>query len=215
MKNYSFLTLTLFVILTACSGKTDKITGTWQSVDDPSKTITLTKKGDNFIFTAANLQTQLQGVPGIYNADNNSIDFDNGAGTIESFLYNSELQQLTAFGGDFLKAGETMSEDLGSSVEKEESPVTVTSLSEEVTETSAPAPAATATNCGKGQILKITGNNVRMRSAPDVTKQNILMQVHKGFEVVRQDETSVDGQKWYKVCYEGNVGWVSGQYAVK
>ena len=60
--------------------------------------------------------------------------------------------------------------------------------------------------------MGITGDNVRLRTEPDVTKQNILMQLNKGYEVIHLGDKMVDNQKWYKVCYDGNIGWVSGQY---
>ena len=96
-------------------------------------------------------------------------------------------------------------------------------MGEEEKEEDASGSASTATGadeevtnskCRKGKALVISGDNVRLRTEPDVTKQNILMQLNKGYEVVQLGDKDVAGQKWYNVCYDGSIGWVSGQYAI-
>jgi uncharacterized protein YgiM (DUF1202 family) len=203
--NYFYPLALLFVL--ACSGKdSEKFTGTWQQTDDPSKQIMITQAGDNYYFATTNIESAHQGDPGKFNADKDALEFDSGNGTITVFSYNESTKHLVALGKEFEKVADSTTE-----VEAEEEEIN--------NDTSESAPSETedevtdAKKCGKGDALVISGDNVRLRSEADVTKQNILMQLNKGYEVVHLDDKTVDGQKWYKVCYEGQTGWVSGQYA--
>ncbi len=212
MKSYILLP-TILLALISCSDKSAKFAGTWQQTDDVSKQITILQTGKTFTFET-NLESPFEGVPGTYNSDKKTLDFDNGSGTTVSFLFNDISQHILALGQEFEKTSDATA-DLSDDTEAEPMAETMTD------ETTEPTPSASAdeteksTSCGKGNLLVIGGNNVRVRNEPDITKQNILFQVHKGFEVVHQGDKTVDGQKWYKVCYEGNIGWVSGQYAAK
>lgn len=195
----------LFVI--ACSGNdSEKFTGTWQQTDDPSKEIMITQAGDNYYFATTNIESTHQGDPGTFNSDKDALEFDSGNGTITIFSYVTSTKHLLALGKEFEKVSDA------AAVEEEQDE----KINEDTTEDtpSEPEPGTTNTKkCGKGDALVISGDNVRLRSEADVTKQNILMQLNKGYEVVHLDDKTVDGLKWYKVCYEGQTGWVSGQYA--
>jgi hypothetical protein len=206
MKSVSILSF-FILFLAACSSDADKFTGTWQSVKDPSKKITISQSGDSYTFEAVNLRTSLAGKPGTYNSKNNALDFTNDDGTLSQLVYNESVNHLIGLGDEFEKSVEA------SAATTTESDASESANATEDNETETESSAKTETGCGEGDILKITGNNVRVRQEPDVTKQNILFQVHLNFEVVKLDDKTVDGQKWYKVCYEGQQGWVSGQYA--
>ena len=207
MKNISILSL-FFLFLMACSSDADKFTGTWQSVKDPSRKIIITQTGDNYTFEAMNIRTSLAGKPGTYNAKNNALDFTNDDNTIAQLVYNESVNHIIGLDDEFEKSATETSEAPAGN-EAEASADTPANNEEE----QAPAADEKASGCAEGDMLKITGNNVRVRQEPDVTNQNILFQVHMNFEVVKLDDKTVDGQKWYKVCYEGQEGWVSGQYA--
>lgn len=208
------LPIVLMLILSCTSGDIDQFAGEWQQVDDPSKKITITQSGKNFFFKTINIESSAQNFAGIYNPKRHSLEFDNGNGTITTFVYNSDAQHLLALGEKFEKVSGEMSEGQEEKLTGEETAEEDTSESFTGTTSSETSDgSASATKCGKGKILIISGNNVRLRTEPDVTKQNILMQFHKGYEVIHLDDKDVNGQKWYKVCYDGNTGWVSGQYA--
>lgn len=203
--NYLYPLALLFFF--ACSGNDSaKFTGTWQQIDDPAKKIMITQAGDNYYFATTNIESAHQGDPGTFNADKDALEFDSGNGTITVFSYNESTKHLLALGKEFEKISDAAAE---AEVENEE-------MSDDTSDSAPSDPEDEVTDakkCGKGDALVIGGDNVRLRSEPDVTKQNILMQLNKGYEVVHLDDKTVDGQKWYKVCYEGQTGWVSGQYA--
>ncbi len=209
----SYLLLSAFVIvITSCSSDADTFSGNWQSVDDPSKQIILTQSGKKYTLETRNIESSFSGMTGSYDEDQLALVFDNGKGDNLTLVYNDSLKQILGLGSAFEKSTNAVAENK-ESVEAEDMPA-----EDKPTETT-PAEdnnvASNETNCAKGEILLITGNNVRVRNEPDLTKQNILFQVHKNYEVVRLGDKTVDGQKWYKVCYDGNIGWVSGQYAAK
>jgi hypothetical protein len=204
----SYLLLSALVIaLTACSNDADNFSGVWQSVNDPSRQIIFTNSGKTYSFETRNIKTAIQGVPGTYNAKAHALEFDNGKGDTIQLVYNASVKRIVGLDDEFEKATAAVAE-------KEENTDNTETAEEEIKSADA-EPSSTSTNCDKGDVLVISGNNVRVRNEPDVTKQNILFQVHKGYEVIHLDDKNVDGQKWYKVCYDGNIGWVSGQYAAK
>ncbi len=207
MKLSYLLLSALVVTLTACSSDADNFSGEWQSVNDPSRQIIFTSSGKTYSFETRNIKTDLQGIPGTYNAKAHALEFDNGKGDTIQLVYNASVKHIVGLDDEFEKAS-------GAVAEKAEDKDSTETATEEIKSAEA-EPSATSTNCAKGDVLVISGNNVRVRNEPDVTKQNILFQVHKGYEVIHLDDKKVDGQKWYKVCYDGNIGWVSGQYAAK
>jgi hypothetical protein len=203
MKSYLVFFFTLLFLISACSsGDSGKFAGTWQQTDDPSKQIIIHQFGKSFTFETRNIESSVQGTPGTYIDDEDALEFISNGDTI-TFVYDASTMHINALNKEFEKASDASSEN------KE----TAGSDSETAEASENSEDKDTPSNCEKGDILVISGNNVRLRAEPDVTKQNILMQFHKGYEVVRMDDTTVEGQKWYKVCYEGNIGWVSGQYA--
>ncbi len=207
MKLSYLLLSALVVTLTACSSDADNFSGEWQSVNDPSRQIIFTSSGKTYSFETRNIKTDLQGIPGTYNAKAHALEFDNGKGDTIQLVYNASVKHIVGLDDEFEKAS-------GAVAEKAEDKDSTETATEEIKSAEA-EPSTTSTNCAKGDVLVISGNNVRVRNEPDVTKQNILFQVHKGYEVIHLDDKKVDGQKWYKVCYDGNIGWVSGQYAAK
>src|SRR5687768_1591591 len=197
----SYFYLLALLIITACFGNdSGKFPGVWQSIHDPSQRIMITKSDGDYFFETSNLESDLQGVAGTYNTKEHALDFDNGSGTVARFVYNVSVQHMLALGKEF----EKVSDDLPEVKQDETTSAEPSVKDNDVTKKA---------ECEKGDALVINGNNVRLRQDPDVTKQNILMQLNKGYEVVRIDEKTVDGQIWYKVCYDGQTGWVSGQYA--
>lgn len=216
----SSLLLAVFVLLfTACSTDADKFEGVWQSVNDPSKQIIFSKSGKTFTFETRNLKTSLEGTPGTYNDVDHALEFVDESGETIQLVYNVSADHILGLGEEFVKSGQAAAErEADEDTGDEQEPDEDTGNADEDAD-SAPAQtsdvSSNSSNCDKGEMLIITGNNVRVRNEPDITKQNILMQVHKNFEVVRLDDRTVDGQKWYKICYDGNIGWVSGQYASK
>ncbi len=207
MKLSYFLLSALVFILPACSSDADNFSGVWQSVNDPSKQIIFTRSGKTYSFETRNITTSLQGIPGTYNAKEHALEFDNGKGDTIQLVYNASVKHIVGLDEEFEKTS-------NATAEKEEDKDT-TEIAAEETKPEDAESTTTSTSCDKGDMLVISGNNVRVRNEPDVTKQNILFQVHKGYEVIHLDDKNVDGQKWYKVCYDGNIGWVSGQYAAK
>ncbi len=207
MKLSYLLLSALVVTLTACSSDADNFSGEWQSINDPSRQIIFTSSGKTYSFETRNIKTDLQGIPGTYNAKAHALEFDNGKGDTIQLVYNASVKHIVGLDDEFEKAS-------GAVAEKAEDKDSTETATEEIKSAEA-EPSTTSTNCAKGDVLVISGNNVRVRNEPDVTKQNILFQVHKGYEVIHLDDKKVDGQKWYKVCYDGNIGWVSGQYAAK
>jgi len=198
-------------MITSCSDDSGKFSGVWQSVNDPSKQLIFTHSGKTFSFETRNIETAVQGLPGTYNSDKHALEFDNGKGEITLLVYNEAAKHIVGLGEEFEKSS-------GAVLDKEGGEETTDETPEEATETTPSENtqvSENAKNCDKGALLVISGNNVRVRSEPDVTKQNILFQVHKNYEVVHLSDKTVDGQKWYKVCYDGKIGWVSGQYAAK
>jgi Bacterial SH3 domain len=204
--NYLYFSA-IFLVITSCSSDTEKFEGVWQSVNDPSKQIIITGTGSTFSFETRNIESTLEGTPGTYNKEAHALEFVSDKGDTTQLVYNDSDKHLVGLGESFEKttnaAVENKTETAPEEVPAEATPAENTQVSDN------------ATNCDKGNILVITGNNVRVRNEPDLTKQNILFQVHKNYEVVHLGDKTVDGQKWYKVCYDGNIGWVSGQYASK
>ena len=211
MKLYFLLLTVMLLVATSCSDDSGKFSGVWQSVNDPSKQLIFTHSGKTFSFETRNIASAAQGLPGTYNGDKHALEFDNGKGEITLLTYNDSSKHIVGLGEEFEKSPNAI-------LDKPEGETTAESTPEKTTEET-PAENTQVSdnpkNCDKGDLLVISGNNVRVRSEPDLTKQNILFQVHKGYEVVHLDDKTVDGQKWYKVCYDGNIGWVSGQYASK
>lgn len=204
----SYLLFSAFiVVLSACSSDADNFSGVWQSVNDHSKQLIFTRSGKTYSFETRNISTSLQGVPGTYNAKEHALEFDNGKGDTIQLVYNASVKRIVGLDDEFEKASTAVAE--------EEANKDTTEATTEETKSADAETSEASTSCDKGDILVISGNNVRVRNEPDVTKQNILFQVHKGYEVTHIDDKNVDGQKWYKVCYDGNIGWVSGQYAAK
>lgn len=207
MKLSYFLISALVFILSACSSDADNFSGVWQSVNDPSKQIIFTRSGKTYSFETRNITTSLQGLPGTYNAKEHALEFDNGKGDTIQLVYNASVKHFVGLDDEFEKA-------TNGTADKAEDKDTTEIAAEETKPEEAESTTPSA-NCDKGDVLVISGNNVRVRNEPDVTKQNILFQVHKGYEVIHLADKNVGGQKWYKVCYDGNIGWVSGQYAAK
>ena len=205
MQSYPVFFATLLFLITSCSsGDSGKFAGTWQQTDEPSNQIIIHQFGKSFTFETRNLESSAQGTPGTYIDDKDALEFISNGDTI-TFIYNPLTFQMLAFDKEFVKADADAMEN--KETEESSSDTSGSDVSENTEDPNVQS------SCGKGDILLISGNNVRLRAEPDVTKQNILMQFHKGYEVVHMDDKTVDGQKWYKVCYEGNIGWVSGQYA--
>lgn len=216
MKPLHLLLSTVLLLIISCtSGDIDEFAGKWQHIEDPAKTITITQSGKHFYFKTSNIESSAQDFAGSYNPKRHALEFDNGNGTITTFVYDSDAKHLLALGEKFEKISgelaEGQEEEKPAEEENEDKDTSESITRSTSSETSEGS--ASGAKCGKGKILVISGNNVRLRTEPDVTKQNILMQFHKGYEVIHLDDKDVDGQKWYKVCYEGNTGWVSGQYA--
>jgi Bacterial SH3 domain len=207
MKLSPLLLSAIVFVLASCSNDTGKFEGVWQSINDPSKQIIFTNIGSSITFETRNMTSPAQGLPGKLNEDGNALVFDQGNGSKSSLVYIDSTQHIIGFGDEFERAT-SIAQDKSEASEASEDPAD--SAPAETTDAS-----TTKSSCDQGDILVISGNNVRVRNEPDVTKQNILFQVHKNYEVVRLDDKTVDGQKWYKVCYDGNIGWVSGQYAAK
>jgi hypothetical protein len=216
MKLYFLSFTAMLFLITSCSNDSGKFSGVWQSINDPSKQLIFTHSGKSFSFETRNIESAVQGLPGTYNDEKHALEFDNGKGEITLLVYNSAAKHIVGLGEEFEKStnavldkegGEETTQDANGEETPEKTADAAPSENTSVSEN--------AKNCDKGDVLVISGNNVRVRTEPDVTKQNILFQVHKGYEVVHLDNKSVDGQKWYKVCYDGNIGWVSGQYASK
>ena len=205
--NYLYLVSILFVV-TSCGGnKAEKFVGEWQKLDDPNERLIVTQSGKNFIYESS-VEAGMR-VPGTYNADKDALEFDNGTGATITFIFDPATNHLLASGEEFEKVAELSSDAETEETTSEETPEEETSLA-----SSEPgAGQETPSKCAKGDAIVINGNNVRLRSEPDVTKQNILLQLNKGNEVVHLDDKDVDGQKWYKVCHDGQTGWVSGQFA--
>jgi hypothetical protein len=204
--NYLYFAAVLFIV-TSCSGDKGKFEGVWQSVNDPSRQIIFTEIGKSITFETRNMNSPLQGLPGKLNADENALIFDQGNGSQSSLVYVDSTQHIVGLGDEFERATSVAQDKMEAKEASEEPAESAPAENTQVTPTKG--------SCDNGDILVISGNNVRVRNEPDVTKQNILFQVHKGYEVVYLDDKKVDGQKWYKVCYDGNIGWVSGQYAAK
>ena len=213
MKLFTLLFSALVITMTSCSDDADQFTGTWQAVDDPSKQLVVSRSGKSFTVEANNIGSSLEGTTGIYNPETNMLEFADGNGNTTTLAYNDSTKHIMGLDVEFEKAGKLAA---APEVKPEQAtePETETATSDKASNENTGV-ATTPSNCDKGETLVITGNNVRVRNEPDVTKQNILMQVHKNYEVVRLGDKMVDGQKWYRICYDGNLGWVSGQYAVK
>ena len=217
MKLHFLYCAAALLMITACSSDANKFSGVWQSINDPAKQIIFTHSGDTFTFETRNIQTPLQGMPGTYNAAEHALEFDKGNGEITRLTYNESVKHILGLGEEFEKSKAAVIEKDSETTADETTTAenTTEETPAEKTPEESSSVANNSTNCAKGDLLSISGNNVRVRSEPDLTKQNILFQVHKGYEVVHLDDKTVDGQKWYKVCYDGNIGWVSGQYASK
>jgi len=207
MKLYVLSFTSMLLLIASCSSDENKFSGVWQSINDPSRQIIFTHSGKAYSVETRNIKSTLDGLTGTYDAKAHALEFDHGNGESTKLVYNDDAKHIVGLGEEFEKTTNAVVDN------KEGGEATEKTTEETPAETSQPAASTAA--CDKGDILIINGNNVRLRNEPDVTKQNILMQVHKGYEVVRISDKTVDGQKWYKVCYEGNIGWVSGQYAVK
>jgi uncharacterized protein YgiM (DUF1202 family) len=204
---YLFLAALCFVFV-SCSNDAEKFAGIWQSVKDPSKQITITHSGKTFSVDTRNIEPAVQGLTGAYNADKDGLEFAHESGDTILLTYDATANHIIGLGSEFEKATTTVASETPDAEETAEK-------KEEATPAENENVSDNAANCDKGDMLVITGNNVRVRNEPDLTKQNILLQVHKNYEVVQLDSKTVDGQKWYKICYDGNIGWVSGQYATK
>ncbi len=137
------------------------------------------------------MTSPLQGLPGKLNEEENSLLFDQGNGTQSSLVYVDSTQHIVGLGDEFEKATSVAQDQQEA---KEASEDTSAPATEETTTTTTPA--TTKGNCEKGDMLMITGNNVRVRNEPDVTKQNILFQVHKGYEV---DPSGRQDSRWTEV----------------
>ena len=217
--SYLFLPSILFLIASCSSDDSEKFAGEWQSISDPSKQINIIQTGNDYVFQSPNIESPFEGLTGNYNNDKNAIEFDNGTGTITMFVYNDANQHILALGDEFEKASDAEAvtdEDIeitGDATHEEETNDIGSEPVEESNTSDSDAGSKPTSKCGKGEAMIISGNNVRLRTEPDITKQNILLQMNKGNEVVHLGDKAIDGQKWYKVCYDGNIGWVSGQYA--
>jgi hypothetical protein len=209
MKLFTLLFSLLVITMTSCSDDSDQFTGTWQAVDDPSKQLVVTRSGKSFTIETSNLTSSLDGTTGVYNPETNALEFSDGNGNTTTLAYNDSTRHIMGLDVEFVKAGDIAAVTKSVPDQPAETATSNSTPSEDT------GVATTPSNCDKGEILVITGNNVRVRNEPDITKQNILMQVHKNYEVVRLGDKMVDGQKWYRICYDGNLGWVSGQYAKK
>lgn len=64
----------------------------------------------------------------------------------------------------------------------------------------------------KFQVI-ISGKNVRLRSEPDITKDNVMLLLDKDIKVILLEDKQIENTKWYKICYNGKIGWVSSQFA--
>ena len=205
--NYLYLVSILFVITSCSVNKADKFVGEWQKIDDPSEKLIVTQSGKNFIYETS--EESGKRIPGTYNSDKDALEFDNGTGTTITFIFDPATHHLLASGEEFEKIEGPAADALSEDTPAEETPEEETNI-----DTSEPQDEkVSSSKCAKGDPLVINGNNVRLRTEPDVTKQNILLQLNKGNEVVRLDDKDVDGQKWFKVCHDGQTGWVSGQFA--
>jgi hypothetical protein len=218
MKPYYFA-LFVALLMTGCAGNDSAIfPGVWQQMDDPTKSISITQTGDNFYFETS-MDSPGEGVSGTYNKDKQALEFDNGNGTITTIVYDPATKHIRALGAEFEKTSDAVTDaTLEDETTQEVADITA---EEETEEASGKNDDAVSDNepdakskCKQGKALVINGDNVRLRTEPDVTKQNILMQLNKGYEVVHLGDKEVSGQKWFNVCYDGNIGWVSGQYAI-
>jgi hypothetical protein len=69
--------------------------------------------------------------------------------------------------------------------------------------------------CEKSEFsVKIIGDNVRLRSAPNIEEGNIILLLHKGVETVHLESKDINSEQWFKVCYFGKIGWVSSQFSI-
>ena len=93
MKLSYLLLSALVVTLTACSSDADNFSGAWQSVNDPSRQIIFTSSGKTYSFETRNIKTDLQGIPGTYNAKAHALEFDNGKGDTIQLVYNASVKR--------------------------------------------------------------------------------------------------------------------------
>jgi hypothetical protein len=205
MKSSYLILAALWCVFASCSNDTEKFTGLWQSVKDPSKQLTITHSEKTYRLETRNIEPSALGLTGIYNDGKDALEFDKGNGDLTVLTYNAPTNHLIGLGDEFEKSTTAVNENTEAETTSEKTTEATAGENTEVAENEV--------NCAKGDVLVITGNNVRVRNEPDLTKQNILFQVHLNYEVIHLDDKTVDGQKWYKVCYDGNIGWVSGQYA--
>ena len=203
MKIQALSLVSVLFLITACSsGDADKFNGVWQNVDDHGQQVIFIRSGDNYTVETRNITPAYQASMGVYNEKEHAVEFDNGNGDTTTFVYNVSVKHILGLGQEF----EESSNKASAEPETTEPEEKTTASDFETTSADNTQEEENKTSCDKGDALVITGNNVRLRNEPDVTKQNILMQVHKNFEVVRIADKTVDGQKCYKVCYDGNIG---------
>lgn len=64
------------------------------------------------------------------------------------------------------------------------------------------------------EVALITGDNVRVRSEPDSgNDKNIVHRVNKGnLARILDKTTNPAGETWFKICYDGQIGWVIVNY---
>lgn len=100
-------------------------------------------------------------------------------------------------------------------VSKEARRVQINGIGKVVIKDSTPSSSICGDAAGSGnEIARITGDNVRVRSEPDSgNDDNIVQRVNKGnLARILDKTTNQAGETWFKICYDGQIGWVIGNY---
>lgn len=197
----------MLILFSSCNNNSSsKFLGRWQEVKDGSNSFTITQSGKNFIFEMHNAEYNGTRTTATYDKEKDILQFNTPLGTKIDFIYDKNSKRLLAAGKEFIKI--TDSGDIGE-VEaprpKEEKYVQKPISEEEMRKYEK----CTSTT-GLGVI--ITGDNVRLRSEPDLTKDNIILLLKKGTEAADMSDVEHMTEGWIKICYDGKTGWVSDDY---
>ena len=76
-----------------------------------------------------------------------------------------------------------------------------------------------ASNLAEDELM-VTGDNVNVRSAPDVKQENKVFQLHAGdlCKILKRGDMDEIGGKldyWYNISSDGQTGWIFGTFTSK
>ena len=202
LKKLILATFLLYIASIGCKMGDPDLSGIWLDAQE-KEILDIKKQGTLYVIQHIIPQADDQVYTGAL--ENNKIRVGGFVGDIN---YEPEGNKLYLYGKAYTKSSYTSLE-----FQKPQSASRDVTISPNNPSTNSATPSSPCSD--HEYVVTITGDGVRMRSEPDLTKDNVITHLSKGTDLASIDMKEVGDQTWFKVCYQDKIGWVNSQFATR